>query len=154
DFLVNCIDLESQLVVSSGIEKPVHSRWQSFDEFFQIDDTGQEIVWSNTLQDVALQDVVCAFANNDVGIEVLIERVDDAVQIQQSLGNHREFCRQAEPAVRRDLGYFQCYFARIHAAQDGIRIVINEVSDSSHKRRTIKTFLLFTHSHRGFGSHL
>src|ERR1043165_392645 len=150
-FLVNRVDLEAQLIVSSGIEDPVYSRRQSFDELFQIDDTRQEIVWRNTLQDVALQDVVCAFADDDVGIEVRIECVDNAIQIQQSLGDHGELSRQAEPAIRRDLSDFQCYSARIQTAQDGIRIVVNKVSNSSYKRWAIKTFFLFTHSHSSFG---
>ena len=88
------------------------------------------------------------------GIEVWIECVNDAVQIQQRLRDHREFGRQPKPAIGRDSRDLQCHFAGVHATENRVELSATRSVMRRSKDRAIKSFFRFAHFDRSFGGHL
>src|SRR6185436_7708247 len=154
NFLVDGIDADADFVVSNRIEDLVGAARESFRKLLQVNDTGEEVGRRHALHDVALQDLVGAFANYGAGIERGIERVDDAIEIQERLGDHRELGRQPEPAIGSDARDFERDFAGVHLAENSVGVLGDKIGDSPVKILSIKTLLRLAHLNRRFGSNL
>src|SRR5262249_9432977 len=81
DLFVDRIYFETQLVVSRCIQDFIYAGRKFLYKLLQINDAGQKIIWSNALEDVALEYLVRAIANDDVRIEVRIKCIDHAVEV-------------------------------------------------------------------------
>src|SRR2546421_9511292 len=117
DYLfINSIHIDFEFVVSNHIQNLVNPARKFFDKLFHFDGASNQVCRSDALKQIALKNFHGALADNCGWLKGGIERKYDAVEIQQSFSDHREFRGKPKPAVSGYLCYFQHHLARVEPA--------------------------------------